>query len=280
MTRNGERLGIWLRPAGAAQGRPETVSKIVPPHRRRINHLAGRQFSSPKRPFGYDRTLRMYVNTYYNEIMKVALYSRVSTKDRGQDVENQQRQLRDFAAKQHGWTIVHEFSDNISGKTSDREQFKRMFIAASKREFDLLLFWSLSRLSREGALETLQHLQRLTSYGVAYRSLTEPYLDSLGPFRDGVISILACLARQERERLSLTTIAGLERARAQGRSWWASATVMRQKQSSQAARCRTKPRRNRQRTGRQQDVNTSDRPAIRNKGDSMKWLLMSLADPC
>jgi DNA invertase Pin-like site-specific DNA recombinase len=148
--------------------------------------------------------------------MKVALYSRVSTKDKGQDVENQQRQLRDFATKQ-GWTVVHEFSDNASGKTSDREQFKRMFSAASKRQFDALLFWSLDRLSREGALETLQHLQRLTAYGVAYRSFTEPYLDSLGPFRDGVISILACLARQERVRLSLRTIAGLEKARALGR---------------------------------------------------------------
>jgi DNA invertase Pin-like site-specific DNA recombinase len=148
--------------------------------------------------------------------MKVALYSRVSTKDRGQDVENQQRQLRDFAVKQ-GWTIVHEFSDNVSGKTSDREQFRKMFIAASQREFDLLLFWSLDRLSREGALETLQHLQRLTAYGVAYRSFTEPYLDSLGVFRDAIISILACLARQERVRLSMRTIAGLEKARALGR---------------------------------------------------------------
>jgi DNA invertase Pin-like site-specific DNA recombinase len=148
--------------------------------------------------------------------MKVALYSRVSTKDRGQDVENQQRQLRDFAAKQ-GWTIVHEFSDNISGKTSDREQFRKMFIAASQRKFDLLLFWSLDRLSREGALETLQHLQRLTSYGVGYRSFSEPYLDSLGTFRDAIISILACLARQERIRLSERTIAGLERAKALGR---------------------------------------------------------------
>jgi DNA invertase Pin-like site-specific DNA recombinase len=145
--------------------------------------------------------------------MKVALYSRVSTKDRGQDVENQQRQLRDFAAKQ-GWTIVHEFSDNVSGKTSDREQFKKMFIAAAQRKFDLLLFWSLDRLSREGALETLQHLQRLTAYSVAYRSFTEPYLDSLGVFRDAIISILACLARQERIRQSERTIAGLEKARA------------------------------------------------------------------
>jgi len=148
--------------------------------------------------------------------MKVALYSRVSTRDKGQDVENQQRQLRDFAKKQ-GWTIVREFSDYDSGKTSDREQFKKMLSAASKREFDGLLFWSLDRLSREGALETLQHLQRLTTYGIAYRSFTEPYLDSLGAFRDGVISILACLARQERIRLSERTIAGLERARALGR---------------------------------------------------------------
>jgi DNA invertase Pin-like site-specific DNA recombinase len=146
--------------------------------------------------------------------MKVALYSRVSTKDKGQDVENQQRQLRDFVKKQSGWKIVHEFSDQKSGKTSDRTQFKNMLIAASKREFDLLLFWSLDRLSREGALETLQHLQRLTAYGVAYRSFTEPYLDSLGAFRDGVISILACLARQERIRQSERTIAGLEKARA------------------------------------------------------------------
>ena len=148
--------------------------------------------------------------------MKVALYSRVSTKDKGQDVENQQRQLKEFAKKQN-WTIIHEFSDYKSGKTSDRKQFKNMLIAASKREFDALLFWSLDRLSREGALETLQHLQRLTAYGVAYRSFTEPYLDSLGAFRDGVISILACLARQERIRLSERTIAGLEKARALGR---------------------------------------------------------------
>src|SRR3974377_539631 len=145
--------------------------------------------------------------------MKISLYSRISTRDKGQDVENQQRQLRDFVKKQEGWTVVLEFSDAVSGKTSDREQFQRMFIAASKREFDLLLFWSLDRLSREGALETLQHLQRLTSYGVAYRSFTEPYLDSLGVFRDAIVSILACLARQERIRQSERTIAGLEKAK-------------------------------------------------------------------
>jgi DNA invertase Pin-like site-specific DNA recombinase len=157
--------------------------------------------------------IRIYA---YDGGMKVAIYCRVSTRDKGQDVENQLRQLKDLAKKQ-GWEIGHQFSDHISGKTSDREQFKNMFSAASNHEFDVLLFWSLDRLSREGALETLQHLQRLTTYGIAYRSYTEPYLDSLGLFRDGVISILACLARQERIRLSERTLSGLERARAQGR---------------------------------------------------------------
>jgi DNA invertase Pin-like site-specific DNA recombinase len=92
-----------------------------------------------------------------------------------------------------------------------------MFIAASRREFDCLLFWSLDRLSREGTVQTLNHLERLTGYGVNYRSFTEQYLDSTGIFKEAVIGILAAVAKQERVRLSERTIAGLERARAQGR---------------------------------------------------------------
>jgi DNA invertase Pin-like site-specific DNA recombinase len=146
----------------------------------------------------------------------VALYGRCSTKDKGQDTENQLRQLREFCAKQ-GWEIAHEYVDYASGKRGDREQFQQMFTDASKRKFDLCIFWSLCRFSREGVFETLQHLQRLTSYGVGYRSFTEPYLDSCGMFKDAVISILATVAKQERVRLSERVTAGLERAKAQGR---------------------------------------------------------------
>jgi len=146
----------------------------------------------------------------------VALYARVSTKDKGQDHENQLRQLRKFAATQ-GWLIVQEFVDKATGKRSDREQFQKMFAAASRREFDILLFWSLDRLSREGTVQTLNHLERLTGYGVDYRSFTEQYLDSTGIFKQAVIGILAAVAKQERVRLSERTVAGLERARAQGR---------------------------------------------------------------
>jgi DNA invertase Pin-like site-specific DNA recombinase len=149
-------------------------------------------------------------------MMRTALYARVSTKDKGQDTENQLRQLRAFAATQ-GWIVVHEYVDRASGKRSDREQFQKMFEGASCRDFDILLFWSLDRLSREGTVETLNHLQRLTSYGLHYRSFTEQYLDSTGIFKEAVIGILAAVAKQERVRLSERTIAGLQRAKAQGR---------------------------------------------------------------
>ena len=147
---------------------------------------------------------------------RAAIYARVSTKDGRQDAENQLRQLRGFA-KTQGWSIVHEYIDRASGKRGDREQFQEMFAAASRREFDVLLFWSLDRLSREGTVETLNHLQRLTGYGVDYRSFTEQYLDSTGIFKEAVIGILAAVAKQERVRLSERTVAGLERARAKGR---------------------------------------------------------------
>jgi DNA invertase Pin-like site-specific DNA recombinase len=102
-------------------------------------------------------------------------------------------------------------------KYSDREQFQSLFADASQRQFDMVLFWSLDRFSREGVRETLNHLKRLDNYGVGYRSFTEQYLDSCGIFKDAVLAILAVIAKQERVRLSERTLAGFERAVRQGR---------------------------------------------------------------
>src|SRR4029077_10970496 len=104
-----------------------------------------------------------------------------------------------------------------TGSTDERTAFQAMFKDASQRKFDLLLFWALDRLSREGVLETLQHLSRLTSYGVGYRSFTEQYFDSCGIFKDAVIAIIATVAKQERVRISLRVRAGLEVARRKGK---------------------------------------------------------------
>jgi len=99
--------------------------------------------------------------------MRAALYARVSTRDKGQDVENQLRQLRQFC-KTQVWEIVKEYTDRASGKRGDREQFEAMFQAASQREFDILLFWSLDRLSREGGLT---HIDLLAAARFVWRGL-------------------------------------------------------------------------------------------------------------
>jgi DNA invertase Pin-like site-specific DNA recombinase len=148
--------------------------------------------------------------------MRCAIYGRVSTKDKGQEVENQLRQLRDFAATQR-WDVVREYIDHESGSTGDRDEFKALFEDASRRRFDCVLFWSLDRLTREGTLETLQYLNRLAAYGVGYRSFTEAYLDSTGLWKDAIIGILATIAKQERLRIGERTRAGLDRARRQGK---------------------------------------------------------------
>jgi DNA invertase Pin-like site-specific DNA recombinase len=147
--------------------------------------------------------------------MKIAIYARVSTDK--QDTENQLLQLREFASKQ-GWNVTREYKDYESGSKSDRAQFQQMFADASRRKFDLVLFWALDRLSREGVLETLQHLNRLTSYGVGFRSFTEQFFDSCGIFKDAVIAIMATLAKQERVKRSERTKAGLARVRATGKA--------------------------------------------------------------
>ena len=47
-----------------------------------------------------------------------------------------------------------------------------MWADVSKHRFDLLLFWSLDRLTREGTYKTLTYLRRLTDVGVKFKSYT------------------------------------------------------------------------------------------------------------
>jgi DNA invertase Pin-like site-specific DNA recombinase len=147
--------------------------------------------------------------------MRAAPYLRVSTRDRGQDVENQRKQLREYCQAQQ-WQVVAEYEDQDSGAKSTRAAFQRMLEEARQRKFDVLVFWAVDRFSREGVTETLNYLQRLTAYGVEWRSHTEQYLDSCGVFRDAVLAILAAIAKQERVRLRERVQAGLDRARAKG----------------------------------------------------------------
>ena len=150
-------------------------------------------------------------------IMKtVALYCRVSTSKQTND--NQLLELRAFAEKQD-WNVVKEYTDTITGSGKrKREAFDDMLLDASQRKFDMLVFWKLDRFSRAGVRQTLRYLELLDSYGCAWRSYMEPFFDSCGIMRDVVISIMATLAEQERVSISQRTIAGLKRARREGKT--------------------------------------------------------------
>ncbi len=138
--------------------------------------------------------------------MICAIYVRVSTNK--QDADNQLIQLRAYCIKCN-IAIFQEYSDILSGKETSRPAYDRLFQDAHKQLFDIVLFWDLSRFSRAGTLHTLQKLHELDLLGIAWKSYQEQYLDSAGAFKDVVISIMATLAKIEREKISERTKAGL-----------------------------------------------------------------------
>ena len=148
--------------------------------------------------------------------LRAAYYLRVSME--AQELENQRGEIMPFIDRR-GWKLVHTFEDVMSGgkRERDRPGFAAMFKAAHQRKFDILVFWALDRVTREGTRATLNYLQRLESKGVDYVSYQEQWLDSTGPFKDVMISMFATLAKEERARISERTIAGLKVARDRGK---------------------------------------------------------------
>lgn len=138
--------------------------------------------------------------------MRTAIYIRVSTQL--QEAKNQELALLGYCQKKQ-YEISQIYSDIISGKETSRPAFDKLFQDARKREFDLVLFWSLDRFSRSGTLFTLQKLKELENLGIGWESYQEPYFNSIGQFKDVVLSIMATLAKIERERISERTKAGL-----------------------------------------------------------------------
>lgn len=130
--------------------------------------------------------------------------------------ENQLRELRRYA-KAQGWQIVAEYVDRETGTNGRRAQFQAMLDDASRRQFDVLLYWSLDRLTREGVGQTFRYLEQLRAWRVAWHDYTNPVTSATGPYVDLFIAISAVWAKIERERIAERTRAGLARARAQGK---------------------------------------------------------------
>lgn len=151
------------------------------------------------------------------ENKRCVIYTRVSKNDDSQNTENQKEPLKKMA-ESLGLEIVGNYSDMASGGNSNRPQFQQMLKDAKERKFDMVLVWSLDRFSREGIINTLHYLEELRRNGVALKCMQESWLDTsdqgMGQL---LIAIFSWVAKQEKERISERTKAGLRRAKASGK---------------------------------------------------------------
>src|SRR5208337_5521002 len=91
--------------------------------------------------------------------------------------ETQLQQMEEVVIAK-GWTVAHVYCDKAYGRKERQPAFQRMCSDIEKRAFDLLFFWSLHRLSPEGAQAALPVLERLLSKGIGFRSFQEEHFDS------------------------------------------------------------------------------------------------------
>lgn len=150
------------------------------------------------------------------KVKRVALYLRVST-TKDQTVENQRRALHE-ASERHRWDIVAEFVDaGISGaKGRDkRPGFENLCKGVARRDFDMVAAWSVDRLSR-----SLQHLVsflgELDAKGIGILLLQQG-VDSTTPAGRALLQMAGVFAEFERSMIAERVVAGMARARKQGK---------------------------------------------------------------
>jgi DNA invertase Pin-like site-specific DNA recombinase len=143
---------------------------------------------------------------------RAALYMRVSTLD--QHPETQLHDLRQMAA-QRGYTIVHEYTDRISGAKARRPGLDEMMREARRDQFDVVLVWASDRIARsvKHFLDVLDELNRLNIEFISFRE----QIDTGGPLGRAVVVIIGAIAELERNLIVERVRAGMRRARLEGR---------------------------------------------------------------
>jgi len=147
---------------------------------------------------------------------RVALYTRVSTDH--QTTENQERELR-AVAKRMGWEIVNVYRDEgISGaKGRDmRPAFDALCTDATRRRFDMVMAWSVDRLGRS-LQDLVGFLSELHALGIDLM-LHQQGLDTTTPSGKAMFQMMGVFAEFERAMIRERVNAGLNRARAEGKT--------------------------------------------------------------
>jgi len=149
-------------------------------------------------------------------VKRAVLYLRVSTVE--QTTANQERELREVASR-IGCEIVKVYKDHgVSGaKGRDkRPAFDALCKAATRRQFDMVMAWSVDRLGR-----SLQDLITFLSELHAVRVdlyLHQQGLDTTTPSGKAMFQMMGVFAEFERAMIQERVRAGLKRAREEGKT--------------------------------------------------------------
>jgi len=143
---------------------------------------------------------------------RVAIYVRVSTTE--QNPENQLDVLRNFA-EARGWRPTEFVDHGVSGAKERRPALDALLAAARIRRVDVVVCTKLDRLAR-----SVHHLvalgKELEALGVDLVVLDQA-IDTTTPSGRLLFHVLASIAEFERDLIRDRVIAGIRRARAQGR---------------------------------------------------------------
>ncbi len=147
--------------------------------------------------------------------MRVAIYARVSTSDKEQNVETQLLPLRDFLLAQD-WEVYREYVDQApANDLAHRVQWRQLLDDAAKRRFTVVLVFKLDR-----AFRSVKHMHDTLAawemVGVSFQSLREQF-DTSTALGRLLLNLLAALAEFELELIRERVKAGMDRARRQGR---------------------------------------------------------------
>jgi DNA invertase Pin-like site-specific DNA recombinase len=146
---------------------------------------------------------------------RVALYSRVSTKNNGQDPETQLIALREYAGNR-GFAISGEYVDiGISGSKERRPELDRLMTAARLRKIDVVLVARFDRFARS-VRHLVNAMEEFSNLGIDFISLNEA-IDTSSPMGRMVFTIIGAVAELERSLIRERVVMGLDRVRKQGR---------------------------------------------------------------
>jgi len=142
--------------------------------------------------------------------MKVAIYARTSKTD--MNLENQLIPLKEYCKRMNwDYEIFTEQESTRKTRPIQWDLYQRLL----RKEFDGLVIYKFDRWARS-TRELIEHMENLLDKGVKIYSYTEN-IDLSSSMGRAMFTIISAFAQLERDIIRERTLAGLARARAQGK---------------------------------------------------------------